>query len=333
MMNKLKLLMLIGIFSIAFWGCNDDSDPTNDENLVEISISGLDGQTSIVKGTTVTLSIDIDKIELVDLVSVTINDNLMEYFESFPGEFTWNTSELETGEYKIIFSAIHNGIGVGEKEITINLTEPVIGTVTDIDGNVYNTIQIGTQVWMVENLKTTHYRNGDPISPITVTEGWENNTTGGYCNYNNDDSYGETYGKLYNFYAVEDSRGIAPEGWHVPTQEEYKTLLYYLGGANVAGGKMKEAGSEHWASPYTTAENTGTNESGFTALPGGWLTASGDYATQGYMAYFWTSEGYDSGMSGNRYGYARSLGLSTDKFYDAMNYHAYMAMSVRCVKD
>lgn len=138
-------------------------------------------------------------------------------------------------------------------------------TVTDYDGNVYQTVLIGDQCWMMENLKVTHYRNGDPIPHVTDGVTWGNLTSGAYCNYNNDEGNVATYGRLYNWYAVDDSRNIAPAGWHVPSDAEWQTLVDYLGGDAVAGGKMKEAGTTHWASPNTGA----TNESGFTALPGG----------------------------------------------------------------
>lgn len=330
---KSFLAVSLVLVSFVFISCDKDDDPIIDENKVELSISGLENEESILKGTIIPFKIDVDKPELVDLVSIMLDGNLLDSFNSFPSEFEWNTSELEAGEYKIRFAAILNGIEVGAKEMTVELTIPVTGNVTDYDGNVYNTIQIGTQIWMVENLKTAHYRNGDAISSINATGNWDELTSGGFCNYNSNSSSGEIYGKLYNFYAVEDSRNIAPEGWHVPTREEYKTLLNYLGGADVAGGKMKEAGSEHWTSTLTTSVNNGTNESGFTALPGGVLDASGNFTSKGYMAWFWTSEGYDSSMSGKRYGYRRSLDLRSDEVSDERGYHAYMGMSVRCVKD
>jgi uncharacterized protein (TIGR02145 family) len=138
-------------------------------------------------------------------------------------------------------------------------------TVTDIDGNVYHTVTIGTQVWLVENLKTTKYRNGDTISNVTDEIHWGSLTTGAYCNYLNDTSYASTYGRLYNWYTVTDSRNIAPAGWHVPSNEEWTTLINFLGGDSVAGGKLKETGTAHWLSPNKGA----TNETGFTALPGG----------------------------------------------------------------
>ena len=121
--------------------------------------------------------------------------------------------------------------------------------VTDVDGNRYTTVKIGTQVWMVENLKVTRYRNGDPIPNVTDNNSWNVLTTDAYCNYNNDTANVSAYGRLYNWYAVNDNRKIAPTGWHVPSDEEWATLGDFLGGNNIAGGKMKEPGTTHWISP------------------------------------------------------------------------------------
>lgn len=148
--------------------------------------------------------------------------------------------------------------------------------VIDIDGNVYQIVTIGTQVWMAENLKVTHYRNGDVIPNVTDGPTWAGLTTGAYCEYDNNVASVATYGRLYNWYAAVDTRNIAPDGWHVPSDEEWKQLETYLGMSQAEadaiglrgsdeGGMLKETGTSHWDSPNTGA----TNESGFTALPGG----------------------------------------------------------------
>jgi len=124
-----------------------------------------------------------------------------------------------------------------------------IDSVVDIDGNFYHAVAIGTQVWMAENLRTTKYRDGSPIPNVTDSSVWILTTEGAYCNYNNDTTHSNTYGRLYNWYAVIDTRNIAPEGWHVPTQDEWNTLVQFLGGGAVAGGKLKETGTAHWNSP------------------------------------------------------------------------------------
>ena len=141
------------------------------------------------------------------------------------------------------------------------------GTMTDQDGNEYKTITIGTQTWMAENLRTIKYRDGSSIPGIADESAWGDIIEGAYCNYNNTkwaDSI-TTNGRLYNWFAVSDNRNLAPEGWHIPSDAEWSQLYDYLGGEEVAGGKLKEANLSHWESPNEDA----TNESGFTALPAG----------------------------------------------------------------
>lgn len=128
----------------------------------------------------------------------------------------------------------------------------------------YEYVQIGTQKWMTRNLDVIRYRNGDPIPEVKDFTEWYNLTTGAWCYYNNDIKNGAIYGRLYNGYAVADNRGLAPVGWHIPSNTEWNTLASTLGGTSVAEKEMKEAGTMHWVEP-----NTGTNSSGFTALPGG----------------------------------------------------------------
>jgi uncharacterized protein (TIGR02145 family) len=157
--------------------------------------------------------------------------------------------------------------------------------VKDIDGNKYKTVAIGTQVWMAENLKVEHYRNGDPVPNVTDNTAWSTLTTGAYANYNNDAANGATYGRLYNWYAATDARNIAPAGWHVPSDTEWDVLINYLGGESVAGSKMKETGTAHWASPNIDA----TNSSGFTSLPGGVRDQNGPFFAIGNLGSWWSS--------------------------------------------
>jgi len=196
-------------------------------------------------------------------------------------------------------------------------------TVTDYDGNVYNTLTIGTQVWLGENLKVTHYNNGDPIPNVTDSLAWDNLTTGACCWYDNDSvMYDSLYGKLYNWYAVHDSRKIAPEGWHVPSYPELTTLANYLGGENIAGGKLKEAGTAHWNSPNTGA----TNETGFTGLPGGYRY-NGIFDGMGENLILLSSSQENSG-----YAWHRGLGYDNGSFGLGSGPMKY-GFSVRCIRD
>jgi len=189
-------------------------------------------------------------------------------------------------------------------EVTFETTDPIYGEdVSDIDGNVYTTIKIGTQWWMVENLKTTKYRDGTPIPNIMDDAEWEGQTSGAYCDYDNDPDNSVVYGRLYNSYVASDPL-LAPDGWHVPSIAEFFTLGDYLGGGDIAGGRMKEAGLTHWSAPNTG----GDNSSGFTAVGAGKRLNNGLFGSMGNKNNFWTSYAgyqlvtlnYDSGS----YGYA-----------------------------
>ena len=162
---------------------------------------------------------------------------------------------------------------------------PADETIKDCDGNIYHTVKIGTQVWLLENLKTTKYRDCTPISNVKNDAAWGQLISGGYCDYKNVEKNAATYGRLYNWYVIGDKRGIAPEGWHVPSNAEFKTLVEFLGGQSVAGGKLKEAGFTHWPLPNKDASTT----SGFTGLPGGDRAKSGSFYALGEYGYLWTS--------------------------------------------
>lgn len=175
------------------------------------------------------------------------------------GATTEDISNLTAGTYSVTVTDATND--VVEKSITI--TQPTTGTVTDIDGNIYNTVLIGEQIWMAENLKVTHDPEGNAITSYT---------------YDDDPNHETTYGRLYTWSAMmngsttEGAQGIAPDGWHIPSDDEFYAMIQYLGGTTVAGGAMKESGTTHWKAPNGGA----TNSSGFTALPGG-------YYYQGYL--------------------------------------------------
>jgi len=196
-------------------------------------------------------------------------------------------------------------------------------TVTDYDGNIYHSIVIGTQTWMVENLKTTHFRNGDQIPIVTVNSAWSALSTGAYCWYNNDITNKTSYGALYNWYAATDTRNIAPTGWHIPTDAEWTILTTYLGGESVAGGKMKEAGTTHWLSPNTGA----TNESRFTALPGGYRLTGGTFDDVGNGGDWWSSTAHDASFAWCRYLYYDYA------FVYRGTYDKAFGFSVRCLRD
>ena len=191
----------------------------------------------------------------------------------------------------------------------------------DIDGNVYQTVRIGTQVWMVENLQTTHYNDGTAITLDTNTSTWGNLTTEAYCWYNNDSTtYKNTFGALYNWYAVNTGK-LAPKGWHVPSDSEWEVLGNYLGGDNVAGGPLKST-SMLWALPNTGA----TNSSGFSALPGG-DRDNYEFTDIGYVGSWWSSTASDASDSFNHI-------MLYNTAYVSRGYPGdLLGCSVRCIRN
>ena len=235
--------------------------------------------------------------------------------------------------YTFIVTAT-NAIGTSVASSASNSVTPSVpGPITDNDGNVYNTVTIGTQVWMAENLKTTKYNDGTPIPNITVAATWAAATTGAYSDYSNTPANSTTYGRLYNWYVVDNNaatkvasnggKNVCPTSWHVPTDAEWTTLTTYLGGEAVAGGKLKETGTTHWATPNTGA----TNETDFTALPGGTRGTDGTCKSVGLSGFWWSSAEYSSALAW----YRGVGGGSTDVLRNGG--HKQIGFSVRCVRD
>ena len=232
-------------------------------------------------------------------------------------------STLYTLKQSIELNKLKKYFGIMESHLTTKLEPNEGDTITDIDGNVYQTVLIGNQVWMAENLKVSKYRDGTAIATGHSNSAWANLSSGAYAMYDDNSNNGETYGYLYNWYAVDDSRNIAPEGWHIPTDNEWQELVDYLGGSSVAGGKMKETGTNHWNSPNTDA----TNESGFTALPGGYRYYNGFYSHMGNLGTFWSSTESNSYTAWYRLlHYNRS---DVYRYYYGKRY----GFSVRCIRD
>lgn len=197
------------------------------------------------------------------------------------------------------------------------------GTVTDIDGNTYKTVKIGFQWWMAENLRVNHFRNGAIIPEIRDNSTWINQKTSAWCNYENDASNDLVYGKIYNFYAVSDTQNISPIGWHVPTNSEWSALETTVGRNTSLGGKLKEVGFVHWKNPNTGA----TNETGFTALPGGQRFYLGSFDSKEYNGFWWSSTAANDSMAWYR---SLSYGFS---IIDGDARLKRFGQSVRCVKD
>ena len=187
----------------------------------------------------------------------------------------------------------------------------------DIEGNTYKSILLGKQEWMMDNLKVTKYRNGQPIPHIQDSIVWNAWKNGAYVFYKNDTKHGI----LYNWMAVNDSRGVCPTGWHVPSSFEWDTLAKFLGGNEVAGGKMKA--KLHWETPNTSA----TNESSFHALPKGMYGVNGSFNNIGKNAYWWSSS--EHGVSS---AWGREIGFNESALF-AGHGDKRDGLSVRCIKD
>jgi trimeric autotransporter adhesin len=219
-----------------------------------------------------------------------------------------------------------NAIGTGVASSASNSGTP-LAPITDNDGNVYNNVTIGTQVWMAENLKTTKYNDGTAIPNIIDNISWANATTGAYSDYSNTPANSTTHGRLYNWYAVDATsnggKNVCPTSWHVSTDAEWTTLTTYLGGAAVAGVKLKETGTTHWLSFYTVA----TNETGFTALPGGNRDVNGAYHNIGDDVYWWSST--ESSTPNAWFWHMTGYSDNVERSYNDKR----TGFSVRCVRD
>lgn len=226
--------------------------------------------------------------------------------------------ENTTYTYRVI--AFNSNPDVSNYSNESSATTPAALTLSDIDGNVYPAIQIGTQVWMAENLKTTKFNDGTVIPFIDDNDTWSALNTPGYSWYDNDDAKGEIYGAQYNWYTVETDK-LCPAGWHAANDLDWSTLTEYLGGETFAGGKLKESGTAHWVWPNTAA----TNESGFTALPGGYHNAAGLFNLIGVQGRWWS-------LDENKLAVCRYLDFESGALLRSDNLKG-SGFSVRCVMD
>jgi len=249
------------------------------------------------------------------------------------GAFTSTLTGLTASTLYYVRAYATNSVGTGYgNQVSFTTSSagpqpcPGTPTVTDVDNNTYATVQIGTQCWTQSNLKVSRYRNGNNISTGLNNSQWGSTTSGAYAIYNNDAANDALYGKLYNWYAVSDSRGICPTGWHVPSDAEWTTLTDFLGGASAAGGKMKSTATQPTPGGWDPPNTGATNSSGFTGLPGGYRLIS-DFNALGETGGWWSSSGAGSGPAWGRFLFSyeasatRNGGSSRDGF------------SVRCARD
>lgn len=248
----------------------------------------------------------------------TIKDSKIEYPNTTGGNIfiTTLTGLVQSTAYNVrAYATNSNGTTYGNQISFTTQTGDQQTRPIDVDGNVYHSVTIGSQTWMVENLRTTHYRNGNTITNVTDNSAWTLNGSS-YCNYNNDLANSTIYGNLYNRYVATNPNNIAPLGWHVPSDVDWFILQQY-----VSGGGLKDRGTLYWKNPNTSA----TNISGFTALPSGERSSNGIFSGIGSYCYWWSTGGWSGvniwGLSYSNNSFQISGGTGKE------------GMSIRCIRD
>lgn len=302
-------------------GCSVEKPPS----LPDLSTLPIDSITSVSAFTGGTVISDGGSMVTARGVcwSPRINPSLSDSFTADgegEGNFSSKISGLQGGTYYYIRAYATNSVGTSYGNQFIFVT-----TLSDINGNVYGAVAIGTQIWMTENLKTTRFNDNTLIPNVTENSVWPTLSTPAYCWYQNIESdVIKKYGALYNWFAVNTGK-LCPAGWHIPSEDDWETLTDYLGGEYFAGGRLKEQGFNHWKIPNTGA----SNDFGFSALPGGYRTgaSSGTFRASGYIGWWWAGKEYDLDWARNRTvafdseEIAKGRGLKTNGY------------SVRCLKD
>lgn len=300
-----RILVISFILGFCLLSCGDDSNPEAPGKMPHI--------TSITPTTA----------KIGDVITIS-GDN----FQAAQGTSFVSFNSLKATTYlgwgdAEITVQVPTGANSGKLSVTVEALKSNENDFTLSTSVIDEAVTIGTQVWKTKNLDVEQYRNGDTIPQVKDSTQWANLKTGAWCYYNNDAATGAIYGKLYNWHSVNDARGLAPAGWHVASSAEWSTLIRYVGGGSVAGGKLKEAGTTHWSSPNTSA----SNENGFSALPGGSRGSSASYLGIGTDGIWWTS--------------TESVSTSAMSTYLMYNYAIVLShagykefgFSVRCVKD
>lgn len=292
-----KSILLILMLLLVHFSCGNATDPGNGSTPDPLDLSFVAYHVGTYGGSD-------------GAIDLTVTGGVQPYSYLWSnGAISEDIENLTAGSYSV---TVKDAAGDSAYCFAV-IVQPNTGTVMDIDGNVYDTLKIGEQVWMVENLKVTHAPNGDAISS---------------CCYDDDLDNVDIYGRLYTWSAAMNgsnragSQGIAPEGWHIPTHDEWEILIEYLGGMDVAGGAMKETGYDHWYHPNFGA----TNSSGFTALGAGELE-EGTYQFLGQAAVIWTSDETSSEM-------AKYFYLTNNDVRIVSNiWRKDLAYSIRCIMD
>ena len=325
-----KKVCLISSFLLLLFSCSPDSTPPKSTSITTSLISD-------VNFTTVSSGADIasdggQPITARGLVwSSAHNPTFDGMIGSFyvdggkgSGTFSSQISNLELGSTYFVRAYAINSLGTfyGNELTFTTKTFSLGGGTDDFDGNKYNSIILDKQEWLQSNLNVSHYRNGDPIPEEEDDIKWQNLTTGAWCYAESKTENGIVYGKLYNWYAVNDSRGLAPLGWHIPTDKEWNTFSDLLGGDMNAGGRMKEKSNIHWILPNQAA----TNSSGFTGLPGG-------FRAQNYSSFVKLNSFWWGSTENNGGAFTLSLIYNTGYITKTSSFPKNYGLSVRCLKN
>lgn len=335
----MKKILVLFIVLLTIISC-DDTTKYKDDEAPSILIYEPANGSVFSTDETITIKAEATDNEGILKVEFYVDNDLISTDTEKPYECVWDTKYLH-GQHTIYGKAydIHENSSITNNILVT--VEIITGTVTDIDGNVYQTLVIGNQEWMIDNLKVTHYSNGDTILNITSDYEWSVLYSGAYCYFNNDSINAETYGALYNWYAVNSNIGLAPEGWHIPSDEEIKELEMYIGmsqseidktgfGRGTNEGSILAGGHDLWYNG-DLRNDPEFNHSAFFLIPSGCRHYTGllstDFFDLGRGTYFWSSTGNSSSDAWNR-----ALNHDEITVYRSSN-HKRHGYSVRCVKD
>lgn len=323
--NWIYSLTLFGLILVTSIGCQKGSLPditTSDIINVKQTTATLGGFISSDGGSAI---IDRGICWSTEQMPIVVDNHISKgtMLESFFANITGLNQQTT---YYVRAYAI-NRVGVAYGEEKTFTTEPkIMGTVSDIEGNIYNTITIQNLVWMAEDLRTTKYKNGDLIAttnPHSLDISGEEMPKYQWA-YEGNEDHVSIYGRLYTWYTATDIRGVCPINWHVSTEAEWDALTNYLGGEEIAGGFLKEAGTDHWNSPNEGA----TNELGFNALPGGYRNFTGIYYLIGTLSNWWTIDKTDSSRQVISYLVSMETKIHKSTSLDKKN-----GANIRCVKN
>jgi uncharacterized protein (TIGR02145 family) len=349
-------IVIICIFFMLVVGCDKTDDVKNKAPICFIT-SPKNGD-ELLQGKTINLSVEAtDEDGNITEVTISIDSIVVSTTHSFPYQYQWNTANTTAGNHTIKATAIDNSNNTASDKIALIIFEGgndllETGTVNDYDGNTYKTVKIGNQWWMAENLKTTHFSNGTEIPFIENNESWDNLQLSdkAYCYYNDSITHANTYGALYTWAAAMNGDGsselipslvpgICPVGWHLPSDGEWIVLEMQLGmtydEAWLLGWRGINEGTKMKAKEGWDNNGSGTNNSGFSALPAGIRSNQGLFSELGKATYYWSTTEY---INNADYAFTRKLyyNQSGVGWFHANHYYGYpkdFGLSVRCVKD